>query len=99
MTEQEILTIVNVEGFLHQHGVFVNGFTNEPAHMNDDYTVVDYKRLEGCMKSQKVEKIIILTCINHWTTKPEYNRPIKLVAQCLKRWVNNGAYNRILASC
>lgn len=90
--------IISVEVILHKHDVFVNGFTNDTAHMNDEYTVVNYIRLEHCIKAEKFEKEKINACVEHWLSDSQSSRPIILVAKSIKRWLSNGTYYRFLRS-
>ena len=81
--------IMAVEDSLQEAAVFYNGMRG-PGHTchSDSYmTCVDFEKLEKWYAKGLFSKEQLEYCIEYWTTNPNMQPPLKLVAFTVSRWM------------
>jgi len=78
-----------IEDYLQEQGVFLNGLTGEPAHSDSYMTVISFKALEEAFNNSKFKKEVWEHCVEEWIYQG-YLTPIKkLLGLTIKRWLNS----------
>lgn len=80
MTTNECAKIMEIEDFLQLQGVFVNGLSGRPCHSDSYLTTVKFDALDAAFSAATFTKEEWLEAIEYWTTNPNMQPPLRLVA-------------------
>lgn len=84
LNSPERYTIINriqeIEDYLQEKEVFLNGLRNTPCHMDAYMTVVDFANLDKAIALGDFDEDLVDSATNWWLTNPNSQPPIKMVA-------------------
>lgn len=76
---------MEVEDSLQESHVFLNGIRGTPCHSDSYMTVVSFDALWEWYKTQTFSKELLQSCVNYWSTNPNMQPPLRMVAKFLER--------------
>lgn len=77
-----------IEQFLQDEDVFLNGISGKPAHMDSYMTVLDYGALRTALKKNPFSQDDWNTAISYWETQAYLSPTIGLLAKTMRRYVD-----------
>jgi hypothetical protein len=83
---------LEIEQYLQDKDVFLNGFTNKPCHMDSYMTVIDFSNLEKAAKENKFTKEEWLKAIESWAHHAYLTPILGLLAKTTKRWIDANSF-------
>jgi hypothetical protein len=89
--EYEWTHIMEVEDSLQEAGIFRNGIRDTPCHSDSYMTLVCYRRLDQWMPAQTFPRDLLDYCIQYWSTNPNMQPPLRIVAASLKRFLEKNS--------
>lgn len=81
--------IAEVEDYLQQNSVFVNGISGKPAHQDSYMTIVDLDALNKCIENCPFDKNQVKKSIEYWLEDPNNQPPLKIVARIWEKMLND----------
>lgn len=86
MENKEVGTFLDIEDFLQNKNVFLNGISNKPCHSDSYMTVVDYNALDDVLQNNPFTLESWEKAIHEWLTNTNMQPPLKLVGLASKRF-------------
>lgn len=72
--------ILEIEDYLQENKVFVNGITGRTCHSDSYMTIVEFKALDQALSDSKFSKERWAESVEYWLTNPNMQPPLRLVA-------------------
>lgn len=72
--------ILEIEDYLQENKVFLNGISGRPCHSDSYMTIVDPEALDKAIANSDVDKETIKEAIEYWSTDPNNQPPLKIVS-------------------
>ena len=95
MSKTSFNEIMTVEDSLQSGNVFVNGISDEPAHMDSYMTVIDFNNLMDWIRTETFPIETIKECIEYWLSNTNCGPIAKILAKTLTLWIENEFYSKL----
>ncbi len=69
----------DVEDYLSNWGVFVNGISGEPSHSDSYMSIIDMQVLKEAIASIQIPKGLLKICLDYWEQNPNVGVCLKMV--------------------
>jgi len=84
--------ILEIEDYLQDKDVFINGISGKPAHMDSYMSIIDFKKLEQAVKKSSFTQKEWKEAAESWEVVSYISPTTKLLSKTIQRWLTDNSF-------